>query len=453
MPELGESLSERELDVLQAVADGLANKEIALKLSISPNTVKVHLRNIYTKLGAASRTEATMVAIQQGALRMPGAEELEPEPEDAPEQDETLEQGEEEEGETAVTPPRSFLNRTEIALIVVTVLVVILIGLFSWQSFFQPTATPPEPFVESAIGETRWKANNRPMPEGRAGMAVTAVGLDVYAIGGETAVSVVDTVSVYDTAEHLWRGAAAKPTAVTDVTAAVLFGEIYVPGGRLEGGEVTAVVEVYSPANDAWRPIAALPQPVAGGLALSDGSFLYLFGGWNGETYLDTAYVYDPGADSWRPLESLAQPRAYAAGEFVTGRLYVVGGYDGIELAVCQAYDPIAAAWSDCPDMLLPRAGAGAAVLLNKLYILGGGLDETGDVTYSELFDPVNETWQVVNTPLLTESPAWAHVGVANVETQIYVLGGRRGGTPTAETLVYSPFVYQTFIPAASAGK
>ncbi len=68
------SLSERELDVLRLAAEGLTNREIAQKLSISHNTVKVHLSNIFEKIGVASRTEATVYAIEHRIVSMPGGE-------------------------------------------------------------------------------------------------------------------------------------------------------------------------------------------------------------------------------------------------------------------------------------------------------------------------------------------------------------------------------------------
>ncbi|MEW5986260.1 MAG: kelch repeat-containing protein, partial [Chloroflexota bacterium] len=346
------------------------------------------------------------------------------------------------------SPPRS-RRRPVIGWLVAAGLV--MLALLATRLLADQNELPPEtaaaPFTEQPIGDSRW-LQGRPLAEARASMAVVSIGLEVYVIGGETAAGVVNTALQYETRTHEWRELAAKPTAVAEATAAVLFGEIYVPGGRLAGGQPTALVEAYSPSQNAWRPVAALPRPVAGGLALSDGSYLYLFGGQDGEEYLADSYVYDPGLDSWRPLPPMAQARALAAGGTVAGRLYVVGGFDDQEeLRLCQFFEPASESWADCPEMLLGRGGAGAAVLVNKLYVIGGGL--TGEVGYSEVYDPNGQTWHVVNVPMQVDEPAWTGLGVVSVETRLYAVGGRQRETRLAETYAYAPFVYQFFIPAA----
>ena len=53
------ALSERETEVLSLVAEGMGNAEVALRLHISENTVKFHLRNIYRRLDVSNRTEAS----------------------------------------------------------------------------------------------------------------------------------------------------------------------------------------------------------------------------------------------------------------------------------------------------------------------------------------------------------------------------------------------------------
>jgi len=59
-------LGDRELEVLQLLAAGQRNRAIAAKLHISENTVKFHLRNIFRKVGASSRTEAIAMAHSKG---------------------------------------------------------------------------------------------------------------------------------------------------------------------------------------------------------------------------------------------------------------------------------------------------------------------------------------------------------------------------------------------------
>jgi DNA-binding NarL/FixJ family response regulator len=65
-------LTQREVEVLSALTQGLRNKEIATRLGISENTVKFHLRNILEKLHATSRTEIATRAVREGLVDDPG---------------------------------------------------------------------------------------------------------------------------------------------------------------------------------------------------------------------------------------------------------------------------------------------------------------------------------------------------------------------------------------------
>jgi DNA-binding NarL/FixJ family response regulator len=66
----GADLTERELEVLKLVAAGKSNKDVALAIGRSDETAKVHLRNIFMKLGVADRTEAVTVALARGLIHL-----------------------------------------------------------------------------------------------------------------------------------------------------------------------------------------------------------------------------------------------------------------------------------------------------------------------------------------------------------------------------------------------
>jgi DNA-binding NarL/FixJ family response regulator len=63
-------LTEREVEVLGLLASGLANKQIAMELGISEHTVKFHVSSIYTKLNAASRTQAVREGLRRGWIAL-----------------------------------------------------------------------------------------------------------------------------------------------------------------------------------------------------------------------------------------------------------------------------------------------------------------------------------------------------------------------------------------------
>jgi DNA-binding NarL/FixJ family response regulator len=66
----GPRLTRREQDVLEHVARGLGNKQIAVRLGISERTVKFHVSSVFTKLGASNRAEAVTRAAQAGLIRL-----------------------------------------------------------------------------------------------------------------------------------------------------------------------------------------------------------------------------------------------------------------------------------------------------------------------------------------------------------------------------------------------
>jgi DNA-binding NarL/FixJ family response regulator len=67
-----QSLTAREVGVLQHVAQGMSNKDIAARLSIVEDTVKNHLKSIFKKMRASSRTDAALMAVRKGIVNLRG---------------------------------------------------------------------------------------------------------------------------------------------------------------------------------------------------------------------------------------------------------------------------------------------------------------------------------------------------------------------------------------------
>ena len=65
-----EALTAREIEVLEALAEGLSNRGIAARLRISDQTVKFHVASVMAKLGAANRTDALRRAVREGLVTL-----------------------------------------------------------------------------------------------------------------------------------------------------------------------------------------------------------------------------------------------------------------------------------------------------------------------------------------------------------------------------------------------
>jgi two-component system response regulator DegU len=73
-----EQLSDREAEILAKIGEGMSNKDIAAALSISPNTVKNHVKGVMRKLAVNNRTQAVLLALGQAWIRLPDRQSRRP---------------------------------------------------------------------------------------------------------------------------------------------------------------------------------------------------------------------------------------------------------------------------------------------------------------------------------------------------------------------------------------
>ncbi len=164
-------LTEREQEILRLVATGTSNKDIALQLFISSNTVKVHLRNIFAKIGVASRTEAAVYAIHNGLSRI---SELSAELEFSDPQMHLL----------CLKP--GIKRETPFIWIAVSVILVLAV-IVAYLVFKVPgTTSSPSPI---ATAPPRWH-ELASLPTARSGLAVAVYDSKIYGIGGESTLGV-----------------------------------------------------------------------------------------------------------------------------------------------------------------------------------------------------------------------------------------------------------------------
>jgi DNA-binding CsgD family transcriptional regulator/N-acetylneuraminic acid mutarotase len=433
-----DELSEREYEILILVATGASNKEIAVKLNISINTVKVHLRNIFTKINVASRTEATLYAIVNGIVITPRSEDTLIEP------------------ESASHPPNTttfWRIRLSILVALITLIIIIVWGRYENQSQSQNGSVN-----ESGISDndTKWQ-ELAPLPEGRFAMAASMYEEKVYMIAGETQTGITDSTIRYTLGKKSWEKLSDKPTAVKDIQTVLIDEKLYVPGGLTENG-ATMVLEVYDLRKDIWIEKSPLMQPrSAYALAAMDGK-LYLFGGWDGEKVVDTVYQYDPIEDSWTIKTHMSGARAYFGAIAILGKIYVTGGWDGMKtLANNEAYvpgrdNPNDIAWETLTPMPAIRCAFAVNTIANTLFVIGGtsdcdgGRDMHSDYTTSILhYIPSEDEW----IPIDIGNPyALVQTAVSASSNSLLIFGGINDDLPSKASYSYQVY-YILNIPNA----
>jgi DNA-binding CsgD family transcriptional regulator len=465
VPETGSGveLSEREREILRLVATGASNKDIARQLTISPNTVKVHLRNIFAKIGSASRTEATLYAIRAGLAAVPGSAMAATTAEPANALQEPAPLSRAVSNPLGVEAPLSGLLETKNAAtplpagrsgwrawryaagLAVIAIILGLVELWSTQQPAGPRATTAPGATHAPLPTpVRWAAK-APLPTARTGLAAAVYENMVYAIAGETDQGVTGIVERYDPNIDQWATLTAKPVAVTNVGAAVIGGLIYVPGGRLSNNQVTDKFEAYDPRRDKWIERAPMPVALSGyALAAFEGK-LYIFGGWDGAKDLARTFEYSPDADLWVEKALMPTARGFAGAAVAGNRIYVIGGQDGQTLlGVNEAYapeqdGPNSNPWQTLPPLPARRSHMGVASIAGIIHVLGG---QPGDKPLT--YDEQSGAWLPMPTP---QTVLAQDAGVTALGTTIEVLGGGMAALPSGQHLRYQAIFVMT-LPA-----
>ena len=420
-------LSDREMEIVKLLATGATNQQIAQDLVISVNTVKVHLRNIYAKLEVASRTEATMVAVRQGWVDIPGVgEDVEPT------SDQELLTPEDESGSIPILPQVDQASSVSLVKRVLLVAAALLAALSVFLPFVlrgRANGSEADPidsvFPTASTGDSgdRWRTRAQ-MPTPRNGLAVATVDGLIYAIGGVSNEGVVGKVEIYDPRADIWTLGSPKPIPAGFVSAAVVNGRIYVPGGTGVEREFQDVLEIYDPVRDVWETGAPMPVGLAAyGLAAFDEQ-LYLFGGLGDGGYVASTFRYDPHSDRWEELESMDQPRGFLSAQVLGGRIYVLGGVDDTtEFNNLDTFDPTTNSWTTLAPMEAGRGGLASVAVRDNLYAIGGGMGS--NLSFNERYDHRVDAWTLIETPVTGQ---WRGLGAAFVYPSIYAIGGWNEG-------------------------
>ncbi len=442
-----EALSEREIEILRLVATGVSNKEIATALSISPNTVKVHLRNIFAKIGVLSRTEATLYAIKNGIVAQPGRGDGEFSSLGryiSADADNPLALVTEQAIEVEAN------RRTSLRTVILWVLIVaaVILGtIYFSNNALGPASPEPTQPAGPTSPSPRWQ-ENRSLPGPRAGMGGVAYSNRFYLIGGETRTGISSDLLVFQIDRQEWTTLASKPTAVTGIEAALIGEKIYVPGGKQIDGSYSNALEVYDPRQNAWETRAAMPTGLNDYALTAYEGNLFVLGGWDGKHFSDKVFRYDPDQDRWETRDLLPGGRTESAAAALDGRIILLGGRDASgSLSQVWIYYPDRegdAAWQPGPALPGNRFGLTATVLANSVFIIGGQSSANDNSNHTPLvLLPDATSWQALNLPATSVGSRPVMLASGNF---LHVLGGQTGEGLASEHLVYQA-LYTVSIP------
>ena len=144
-------------------------------------------------------------------------------------------------------------------------------------------------------------------------------------------------------------------------------------------------------------------------------------------------------------VSNMRSKRSGAAAAAVGSKIYVMGGYDGSSrLNTCEVYDTTTNAWTSIANMTTKRSCLAAAAVGSKIYAIGGGENGFSRLNTCEVFDTITNAW----TSIASMNTKRHHFAAAAVGSKIYAIGGRDGSSDLNTCEVFDTFTNQ---PAAGS--
>ncbi len=413
-------LSEREREILRLVASGASNKEIASQLVISVNTVKVHLRNVYGKLGISSRSEATLYAVREGIIAAHVNVDKDGRFPEAQSNSVWMDIGK-----------IIWATTTRKIASLIFLLLLISAAIFGLTKFVNQGSNTGAlgngSIMTNEEAELKRWHEHASLTEPRMSMAVVGYNNKIFVFGGENAEGVIGSVEMYDPETDTWEKLSGKPTAVSEISAGIIGGRMYVPGGKERDGQIANCLEVYLPSTNQWTKAKPMPVPLSAYAMATFEGHLYVFGGWDGTKFSKAVLDYDPSRDEWQERSQMPVARAYHGAAIVDGKIYILGGLndDGV-LSRVDAFSPASElrgenAWQQVDNLPQKRAKMGVLSIANMIYIFGGK-DDKGKILPPLRYFPIDGTWNAFTAP---EDSDYENPALAMIGTEIYILGGK----------------------------
>ncbi len=267
----------------------------------------------------------------------------------------------------------------------------------------------------------------------------------VYALGGETVgPSLSLPIEAFDPVANTWTRHAYLRVGVSNIGAAVIGNDIYVPGGY-DGSGASTWLQVYHPISDTVDVIYSdpLPAPRYGAGVAAVAGKLYVIGGSDGVSTTHSVFEYDPARPPlarWARKADMPTARVFLGAAALDGLIYAVGGSPGVltDLATVEIYNPATDSWTSGPPLPTPRSGL-AVTAANSgegcgayLYAIGGGWFSY--LPTVERYNAATNTWASLSD--LTQARRSLGAAYSTNGNQLIVHGGWNDYyVPTTEAL------------------